>query len=92
MAGERFRIEMFESLTRKHGLVCVPPSEAELTDVLSTIGNIVGAHNIRAAFRMSKKFVVFASEEHMVATVVEQGLFIEPHTYFYVFALQAPIS
>ena len=50
----------------------------ELNDVLSAIGNIVGLHNIRAASRMNKKFVVFVSKEHMV---VEQGLFIEPNTY-----------
>ena len=58
--------------------------------MLSAIGNIVGLHNIRAASRMNKKFVVFVSEEHMVATVVEHGLFIEPNTYLSMFALQAP--
>ena len=78
MAGERFRIEMFESLTRKHVVFCIPPREVELNDVLSPIGNIVGSHNIRAACRMNKKFVVFVSEEHMVAMVIEHGLFIEP--------------
>ena len=55
----------------------------------SLFGNIVGLHNIRAASRMNKKFVVFVLEEHMVATVVEHGLFIEPNTYLSVFALQA---
>ena len=81
---------MFESLTRKHAVFCFPPSEVELNDVLSTIGNIVGSHNIRAACRMNKKFVVFVSEEHVVVTIVEHGLFIEPNTYLSVFALQAP--
>ena len=90
MAGERFRIEMFESLTRKHGVFCIPPSEVELNDVLSAIGNIIGSHNIHAASCMNKKFVVFVSEEHMGATIVEHGLFIEPNTYLSVFALQAP--
>ena len=56
MAGERFRVEMFESLTRKNAVYCFPPSEVELNDVLSAIGNIVGLHNIRAASRMNKKF------------------------------------
>ena len=40
MAGERFRIEMLESLTRKHSVFCIPPSEVELNDVLSTIGTV----------------------------------------------------
>ena len=65
MAGERFRDEMFESLTRKHAVFCFPPSEVELNDVLSAIGNIVDLHNIRAASRMNKKFVVFVSEERV---------------------------
>ena len=37
-----------------------------------------------------KKFVVLVSEEHMGATIVEHGLFIEPNTYLSVFASQAP--
>ena len=90
MTRERFRIETFESLTRKHDVECVPPSEVELNDVFSTIGYIVGSQNICAASRMNTKFVMFVSEEHMVATVVEHGLFIEPNTYLSVFALQAP--
>ena len=39
---------------------------------------------------MNKKFVVFVSEEHVVATIVEQGLFIKPNIYLPEFALQAP--
>ena len=46
MAGERFRIETFESLTRKHDVECVPPSEVELNDVFSIIGNIVGSQHL----------------------------------------------
>ena len=71
-------------------LFYIPPIEVELNDVLSAIGNIVGSHNIRAASRMNKKFVVFVSEEHMVATIVEHGLFIEPNIYLSMFALQKP--
>jgi len=55
MAGERFRITNYEALTRKHRLVCTPPREVKIENVLLAIGNIIGSHHIRAASRMDKK-------------------------------------
>ena len=57
---------MYESLTPKHGLVCDPPREVKIEDMLLAIVKIVGFHNIHAASRLNKKVVVFVSEVHMV--------------------------
>ena len=92
MTGERFRITNYEALTRKHGLVCTPPREVKIENVLLAIGNIIGSHHIRAASRMDKKLVIFVSDVHMVNSVVERGLFIEPDFYLTVSSLQTPMT
>ena len=49
MANVRLNHSMYESLTRKHGLVLDPPREVKIEDALLAIGKIVGLHNIRAS-------------------------------------------
>jgi len=90
MANVRLNHSMYESLTRKNGLVCDPPREVKIEDVLLAIGKIVGLHNIRAATRMNKKVVVFVSEVHMVTSVVEQGLAVHPDLFLLVSPLDTP--
>ena len=92
MTGERFRITNYEALTRKHGLVCTSPREVKIVNVLLAIGNIIGSHHIRAASHMDKKLVIFVSDVHMVNSVVERGLFVEPDLYLTVSSLQTPAT
>ena len=84
MANVCLNHSMYESLTRKHGLMCDPPREVKIEDMLLAIGKIIGSYNIRAASQMNKKVVVFVSEVHMVTSVVEQGLVIHPDLFLLV--------
>uniref|UniRef100_UPI00358E0D42 RILP-like protein 1 n=1 Tax=Myxine glutinosa TaxID=7769 RepID=UPI00358E0D42 len=59
----------FEALTRKHGVVCVPPDEVSVEHIVIAIGNIIGMEKIRAASRMNKR-IVFLAEESLVHEVV----------------------
>ena len=44
----------FEALTRKHGVVCVPPNNISVEDIVISIGNIIGLKTIHAASLMNK--------------------------------------
>ena len=90
MANVHLNHSMYESLTRKNGLVCDPPREVKIEDVLKAIGKIVGLHNIRAASQMNKKVVVLVSVVHMVTSVVEQGLIVHPDLFLLVSPLDTP--
>ena len=58
------RYAAYKALTRKNGIVCVPPNEVSVDDIVSAIGNIVGFEKVRAASRMNKRVVVFVSYDH----------------------------
>ena len=60
----------FESLTRKHGFVCIPPSGIDVEAIILAVGEIIGLKNIKAASRMNKRVVIFVSTVTMVAQVV----------------------
>ena len=46
----------FEALKRKHGVVCVPPNDVSVEDIVILIGNIVRLEKIRAASRMNNRW------------------------------------
>ena len=81
MAGESSRYVSFEALTRKHGIVCIPPSEIDMEKLIVGVGEIIGIENVKAVSRMDKKIVFFVSQVPMVAQVVERGLFFDPDIY-----------
>uniref|UniRef100_UPI00358EE8F5 receptor-type tyrosine-protein phosphatase gamma-like n=1 Tax=Myxine glutinosa TaxID=7769 RepID=UPI00358EE8F5 len=56
----RSRYAAFEGLTRKHGVVCVPPNEVTVEDIVIAVGNIIGLEKIRAASRMNKRLVIYS--------------------------------
>ena len=72
------RYTAFETLTRKHGLVCMPSSGIDAEAVILAVGEIIGLENVKAASRMNKHVVIFVSIVNMVAQVVEHGLFFLP--------------
>ena len=82
MVGERYHFVNCKSLTvlvnYKHGFVCVPPRKVKIEDVFLAFGNIIGTQNIGAVSQMNKKVVVFVVE---VASIVEQGLCVEPYLF-----------
>ena len=55
---------------RKNGVVCVPPTEVSVDDIVTTIGNMVGFEKVLAASRMNKREVVFISDNHLVHDIV----------------------
>ena len=68
------RYSAFEALTRKHGVVCVPPDDVSVEDLVIATGNIVGTDKVRAASRMNKREVIFVSETELVHEIVSTGL------------------
>ena len=59
MAGESSRYASFEALNRKHGFVCIPPSEIDMEKLIVGVGEIIGIENVKAVSRMNKKIVFF---------------------------------
>ncbi len=80
----------FEALTRKHGVVCVPPDEVSVEHIVIAIGNIIGTEKIRAASRMNKRIVVFLAEESFVHEVVAAGLSTDNGHFVLVSPLDTP--
>ena len=70
----RSRYAADEALTRKHGVVCIPPNEVSVDDIVSAIGNMVGFEKVRAASRMNKRVVVFISDDQLVHDIVSTGI------------------
>ena len=59
MAGESSRYASFEALTRKHGFVCISPSEIDMDKLIVGVGEIIGIENVKAVSRMNKKNFFF---------------------------------
>ena len=59
MAGESSRYASFEALTRKHGIVGVPPSEIDVEKLIVGVGEIMGIENVKAVSCMNKKMFFF---------------------------------
>ena len=87
MMSVRSRGTVFSSLSRKHGLTCVPPAHVAVEAIIIAIGGIISAENVLTASRMNRK-VVFVLQESMVASVVESGLSVEPD----IFILVSPLD
>ena len=77
------RYSTFEALTRKHGVVCVE-------DLVIATGNIVGTDKVRAASRMNKRVVIFASETKLVHEIVSTGLSTDDGHFVLVSPLDTP--
>ena len=73
----RSRYVAYEALTRKHGVVCVPPNEVSVDDIVTAIGNLLGFEKVHAASRMNKRVVVFISDDHLVHDIVSTGISTE---------------
>ena len=67
----------YEALTRKNGVVCVPPTEVSVDDIVTAIGNMVGFEKVRAASCMNKRVVVFVSDDLLVHDIVSTGISTE---------------
>ena len=63
-----------ETLTRKHGVVCVPPNDVSVEDLVLATGNIIGIAKVRASSGMNKRVVIFISEVELVHKIVTMGL------------------
>ena len=81
VAGESSWYASFETLNRKHGFVCIPPSEIDMEKLIVGVGEIIGIENVKAVSCMNKKIVFFISQVSMVVQVVEHGLFFDPDIY-----------
>ena len=81
----------FEALTRKHGVVCVPPDDVSVEDLVIATGNIVGTDKVRAASRMNKRVVIFVSSEtELVHEIVSTGLSTDDGHFVLVSPLDTP--
>jgi len=84
------RYSAFEALTRKHGVVCVPPDDVSVEDLVIATGNIVGTDKVRAASRMNKRVVIFVSETELVHEIVSTGLSTDDGHFVLVSTLDTP--
>ena len=84
------RYSAFEALTRKHGVVCVPPDDVSVEDLVIATGNIVGTDKVRAASRMNKRVVIFVSETELVHEIVSTGLSTDDGHFVLVSPLDTP--
>uniref|UniRef100_UPI00358FD02D dual specificity protein phosphatase 22-like n=1 Tax=Myxine glutinosa TaxID=7769 RepID=UPI00358FD02D len=75
------RYTSLEALTRKHGIVCSPPSGIDVEAIILAVREIIGLDNVKAASRMNKRVVIFVSTVPMVAQIVEHGLFFAPDVF-----------
>ena len=73
----RSRYAAYEALTRKNGVVFIPPNVVSVDDIVTNIGNMVGFEKVRAASRMNKRVVVFVSDDHLVHDIVSTGISTE---------------
>ena len=71
------RYAAYEALTRKNGVVFVPPNEVSVDDIVTAIGNMVGFEKVCAASRMNKRVVVFISDDQLVHDIVSTGISTE---------------
>ena len=90
MTSVRSHGTVFRSLSRKHGLTCVPPAHVAVKSIIIAVGGIIGDENVVAASRMNKKVVVFVLQERMVASGVESGISVEPDIFIPVSPLDSP--
>ena len=73
------RYAAFEASTRKHGVVCVPPDDVRIEDLVIATGNIVGIDKVCAASRMNKRVVIYVSKTELVHEIVSTGLSTDSH-------------
>ena len=84
------RYSAFEALTRKHGVVCVPPDDVIVEDLVIATGNVVGTDKVRAASRMNKPVVIFVSETELVHEIVSTGRSTDDGHFVLVSPLDTP--
>ncbi len=86
------RYSAFEALTRKHGVVCVPPDDVSVEDLVIATGHVVGTDKVRAASRMNKCVVIFVSETELVHEIVSTGLSTDDGHFVLVSPLDTPAA
>ena len=69
------RYTVFESLTRKHWLVCLPGSGIDVETVILAVGELFGLENVKAVSHINKRAVISVSTVNMVPQVVEHWIF-----------------
>lgn len=78
-------------LSLRNGFRCAPESGATIEDVLLAVADQIGHENINSASRMNKAVVVFLKNEHLVKTMIENGIWVK-ETYVPVTPLSAPAT
>ena len=73
-AARSQRDAVYEALTRKNGLVCIPPDGCLTEEIVLVVGDVIGVEHGRAVSCMNQKVVVFVSDERFVHDVVSAGL------------------
>ena len=63
-------------LSLRHGIRCVPGSEATVESVLLAVGEQVGYDQIHSASRMNKAVVIFLKKESLVAKAITSGIYV----------------
>ena len=90
IANSHLQNSIYESLTRKNGVIVSPPDGVRVEDVVMGLGKLVGFENVFAASKMNQRVVVFLSEERYVAQAVETGLSLPPDIFVNVSMLDSP--
>lgn len=78
-------------LSLRNGFRCAPESGANIEDVLLADADQIGHENINSASRMNKAVVVFLKNEHLVKTMIENGIWVK-EMYVPVTPLSAPAT
>ena len=88
----RSRYMAFEALTRKHGVVCVPPNEVSVEDIVNSIGNIIGLEKNPCSFtnEQTNSLVVFVAELQLVHEIIVTGLSTENGRFVLASTLDIP--